>query len=603
MYKVLVKGEVYTGEGTLMNSNSFNGLPSKEAKEKIIETFGGKKVTRYKLQDWVFSRQRYWGEPIPMVHDEMGKSWPLDVSELPLILPQVEHYEPTGTGESPLANIKDWVEVYGYLNDKNEFRVIESFQSKEAKTFYGEGSSKIKDNLPVTKRKVVDVILRDKESNFYLLKDSLGYKFIGGGIEEGENEINAVIRETVEESGFLDFKVTKKIEQEIIWEGYHEIKDINVNCRGFAYEVVLNSDKKTTSEIDQKLHELVKVSKEEVSEFLFWDNHKLFFQEYLKDRSTNIKKFTRETNTMPQWAGSSWYYLRFADTENSKELISQENEKYWQPVDRYVGGAEHATRHLIYARFWHKFLYDIGVVTHVEPFLTMESVGLVLGPDGQKMSKRRGNVINPDDVVKEWGADTVRLYTAFMGSFYDVTPWNSNAIVGCARFLEKVWRADTYVQEQDVTSVELLLHKTIKKVTEDIETFKFNTAISSLMIFLNKVEEGKVIGRSQWNTFIQILTPFAPFLAEELLTSRGQANNLHTSGWPTYDIAKTIDSEVTMSLQVNGKLRGTFTSVYNATNEEVKTVVFGTKEYQKYVGDVKIKKVIIIKNRLVNIVI
>lgn len=433
---------VYELDGRLCNSGEFDDTSSEEAKRKITESFGGKKVTRYKLQDWVFSRQRYWGEPIPMVHDENGKAWPLDVDELPLALPEVEHYEPSGTGESPLANITDWVEVKGIITDKGTFK----------------------------------------------------------------QDVNGTI-------------------------------------------------------------------------------------------------FKRETNTMPQWAGSSWYYLRFADPNNSTELISKEKENYWQPVDRYVGGAEHATRHLIYARFWHKFLYDIGVVSHIEPFLTMESVGLVLGPDGSKMSKRSGNVVNPDDVVKEWGADTVRLYSAFMGSFYDATPWNPTAIVGCSRFLERVWKADSCVQDTSVEALDSLLHKTIKKVTEDIETFKFNTAVSSLMIFLNKVEEEKAVGFSQWITFLQLLTPFAPFISEKLWEKRGQVTNLHTDMWPRYDIAKTIDSEITMSIQINGKLRGTFVCAFDLSDEDVKKAIFSTPEYQKHVGGVEPKKVIIIKNRLVNIVI
>lgn len=441
VYQLLVKEKAYEGEGVLINSSTFDGTESVEARQKIGEALGGKNTTRYSLQDWVFSRQRYWGEPIPMVHDQEGKVYPLDESELPLVLPEVEHYEPTGTGESPLANIKNWVEVKGVITEKGTFK-----------------------------------------------QDPQG------------------------------------------------------------------------------------------------------------------KAFTRETNTMPQWAGSSWYYLRFADPNNDKELISKEKEKYWQPVDRYVGGAEHATRHLIYARFWHKFLFDIEVVTRKEPFLTMESVGLVLGPDGQKMSKRRGNVINPDDVVKDWGADTVRLYSAFMGSFYDATPWNPGAIVGCARFLERIYRMGTYIGNEN-EEIEILLHKTIKKVTEDIESFKFNTAISSLMIFLNGVEDKKAITSSQMKQFLQLLAPFAPHISEALFEEHVYEGNIHVGGWPMYTMAKTIDKEVTITFQVNGKLRGTFTLPSDLSDEEVKKAAFSTEIYAKYVGEDKPKKVIIVKNRLINIVI
>jgi leucyl-tRNA synthetase len=440
--EIHVGKRVYELSGRLCNSGVFDGMSNEEAKTKITESYGGTKVTRYKLQDWVFSRQRYWGEPIPMVQDEGGRHWPLDESELPLTLPQVEKYEPSGTGESPLATIDSWVNVRGVITEQGTFK-----------------------------------------------QDATG------------------------------------------------------------------------------------------------------------------KQFKRETNTMPQWAGSSWYYLRFADPHNNKQLISKEAENYWQPVDRYVGGAEHATRHLIYARFWHKFLYDIGVVSHTEPFLTMESVGLVLGPDGQKMSKRRGNIVNPDDVVKDWGADTVRMYSAFMGSFYDATPWNPDAIVGCLRFLEKVWKVKDKVVEQEVKTLQTSLHKTIKKVTDDIETFKFNTAISAMMIFINNVEEEKAIDRESWKAFVKMLAPFAPHLAEELWKALGEKESVHLSAWPTYDEAKTVDAEVTLPIQINGKLRGTFTMAFDATDEEVHAHLKTTETYQKYVGSLEPKKVIIIKNRLVNVVI
>ncbi len=438
----LLGGRSLIEDGLLINSAEYNDLSSQEARDKIVADFGGKKTTRYKLQDWVFSRQRYWGEPIPIVHDENGKDYPLDESELPLILPEVEQYEPTGTGESPLANITEWVNVKGYITEKGTFK-----------------------------------------------------------------------------------------------------------------------------------------------------------------QSADGKIFKRETNTMPQWAGSSWYYLRFADPHNKDALISKELENYWQPVDVYVGGAEHATRHLIYSRFWHKFLLDIGIVSHVEPFTRMESVGLVLGAGGVKMSKRLGNVINPDDVVGRWGTDVVRTYVAFMGSFYDATAFDEKQIMGVKRFVDRVWKAQSLVGELSSKSLLKVIHKTIKKVTEDIEVFKFNTGVSQLMICLNAIEEEKKIGKNEWKQFIQLLAPYMTTMSEELWSTAGEIGSVHTSAWPTFDSSLVVEDEVTISLQINGKLRGTFVMPFGS---EEKAVLEGAKMvdgYKKYVGEVDPKKVIMVPNRLINIVI
>ena len=441
----------FTDDGALINSGAYDGLGSKEAREKMIVDLGGKKVKRYKLQDWVFSRQRYWGEPIPMVHDENRKPWPLDVTELPLILPQVEHYEPSGTGESPLANMTEWVNVKGYITDTGTFKAV---------------------------------------------------------------------------------------------------KDGEPNPNG-----------------------------------------------------KEIKSFTRETNTMPQWAGSSWYYLRFADTNNDKALISPELEKYWQPVDVYVGGAEHATRHLIYARFWHKFLYDIGVVTNIEPFTRMESVGLVLGPGGVKMSKRLGNIINPDDVVGRWGTDVVRTYVAFMGSFYDATAFDEKQITGVDRFLDRVWKAQSYTGDSSSKDLIKTINQTIKKVTEDIDVFKFNTAVSQLMICLNVIEKEKAIGKVEWKQFVQLLAPYAPAISEELWSLSGESNSVHTSDWPKFDKSLVLEEEVIISLQINGKLRGTFIMPFGSEEKGVIEGAKQTESYKKYVGGNEPKKVIVVQNRVINIVI
>jgi leucyl-tRNA synthetase len=377
-----------------------------------------------------------------MVRDEGGKVYPLDESELPLLLPEVEHYEPAGTGESPLANITDWVNVKGYITDNGTFK-----------------------------------------------------------------------------------------------------------------------------------------------------------------KSTDGQSFKRETNTMPQWAGSSWYYLRYIDPTNENALVDKTAEEKWSPVDFYVGGAEHATRHLIYARFWHKFLYDIGVVNYQEPFKRLQNVGLILAEDGRKMSKRFGNVVNPDDIVREFGADTLRVYEMFMGPFDQSVAWSTKSMAGVERFLERVWKIQDFVGKDGADTILPLLHKTIKKVTEDIESFKFNTAISQMMILVNAIEEVKGIKESDWKMFLQLLAPFAPHMTEELWEKLGNTSSIHTASWPKFDEALTIEKEVTIALQVNGKLRDTFTVETDLGEEELKKLAQNTEGYKKYVGEVVPKKVIIIKNKLINVVI
>jgi leucyl-tRNA synthetase len=436
--KIINGEEVYTYEGKLRNSGEFNGLNSEEAKIKIIEAFSGKKVVKYKIQDWVFARQRYWGEPFPVVRDKDGKVYMVDESELPVLLPEVESYEPTGTGESPLAAITEWVNVKGEITDRGTFRQSE-----------------------------------------------------GGS------------------------------------------------------------------------------------------------------------PFTRETNTMPQWAGSSWYYLRFADPYNEQALIDPSIEKAWSPVDVYVGG-DHATRHLIYARFWHKFLFDIGAVSHSEPFIRLEFLGFILAEDGRKMSKRWGNIINPDDVVSEYGADTLRVYEMFMAPFEQTAAWSTSSIKGADKFLDRVYVLRQKIGE--VSTVEVELHKTIKKVTNDIENFKFNTAISQMMILVNAMESGSFT-RVEYEMLIAILAPFAPHLTEQVWHELGQNSSIHTTLWPSYDEKKLQESSVIMSLQIGGKMRGTFEIPFGSEDSVVVGEVKKLAIYKKYIGDSEPKKIIVIKNRLVNIVI
>ncbi len=436
--KTLSKKELYVGTGTLVNSQDYNGINSEEAKKKITEDFGGKKVVTYKIQDWVFARQRYWGEPFPVVRDKDGKVYMVDESELPVLLPEVESYEPTGTGESPLAAITEWVNVRGEITDKGTFR-----------------------------------------------------------------------------------------------------------------------------------------------------------------QSDSGTMFTRETNTMPQWAGSSWYYLRFLDPHNSQALVDPAIEKAWAPVDVYVGG-DHATRHLIYARFWHKFLYDIGAVSTIEPFSRLEFLGFILAEDGRKMSKRWGNIINPDDVVAEYGADTLRVYEMFMAPFEQTAAWSTSSIKGADKFLDRVYALRAKYTE--TSTVENILHKTIKKVTEDIENFKFNTAVSAMMILVNEMEAGSFT-KDDYEKLLQILAPFAPHLTEECFSELGSISSVHSSSWPEFDESKLVETTVTIAIQIAGKMRGTIEIPKNAEDPVVLDMVKKHESYQKYVVNTEPKKIIIVKNKIINIVI
>ncbi len=417
-------------------AQKFN-LPVSDAdlvgKEEAIKKVDGKKTVRYKLKDWVFSRQRYWGEPIPIIR--CGKCGPVAVreAELPVQLPEVEHYEPAGTGESPLANITDWV---------------------------------------------------------------------------------------------------------------------NVKCPKCGGEA------------------------------------------------------KRETNTMPQWAGSSWYYLAYT-CKNPKvegeptnyDLLAKDKLDYWNPVDVYVGGAEHATRHLIYARFWHKFLQDIGVVSNPEPFTELHNVGLILAEDGRKMSKRFGNVINPDDIIELYGADSLRLYEMFMGPFADEITWSTNNIIGVRRFLEKVWRLRDKVGAGDSDSS---LHATIKKVGEDIESFRFNTAVSAMMIQVNAWDKLETINKQDYESLLKLLAPFAPHATDELWQSLGHEESIHLAKWPEYDINKTESKSFLLVVQVAGKVRGTIELPAEATEEEAKVAALNLPDVSKWLGEAPPKKVIYVPGRVIN---
>ena len=423
--------------GIMVNSDFLNGMTVKDAipaMKKWLEEKGiGHEKVNYKLRDWVFSRQRYWGEPIPLVHCDKCGWVPLPEDQLPLLLPEVESYEPTDNGESPLAAMTDWVNT----------------------------------TCPC--------------------------------------------------------------------------------CGGPAQ---------------------------------------------------------RETDTMPQWAGSSWYFLRYMDPHNDKALASPEALKYWGQVDWYNGGMEHTTLHLLYSRFWHKFLYDLGVVPFPEPYHKRTSHGMILGEGGEKMSKSRGNVVNPNDVVAQYGADTMRMYIMFIGDFEKAAAWSDNAVKGCKRFLDRIWNLADQVKEGDTYSKdnEALVHKTIKKVSDDIENMKFNTAIAALMTLTNQFYD-KGVNRAEFQTLLLLLSPFAPHIVEELWERFGLEGMACTSSWPAYDESKTIASEVTIAVQVGGKLKATVTVPMNSDQEAVLEVVKAEPKIAKLMEGKNLVKVIHVPNKLMNLIL
>ena len=423
--------------GILVNSDFLNGKTVKDAIPAMIEWLGEKGIGRakvqYKLRDWVFSRQRYWGEPIPIVKCDKCGYVPLPEDQLPLELPNVHTYEPTDNGESPLAHMTDWVNT----------------------------------TCPC--------------------------------------------------------------------------------CGGPA---------------------------------------------------------KRETDTMPQWAGSSWYFLRYMDPHNDKALASKEALEYWSPVDWYNGGMEHTTLHLLYSRFWHKFLYDIGVVPTKEPYAKRTSHGMILGENGEKMSKSRGNVVNPDEIVDVYGADTMRLYEMFIGDFEKAAPWSPKSIKGCRRFLERVWSLAEKVQDGDEYSKEheALMHRTIKKVGEDADSLKANTAIAALMTMLNEFYD-KGVNKAEYKTFLALLNPFAPHITEELWQQLGETGLLSVAPWPAYDEAKTVESTVEMAVQVNGKLKGTIKLAADADKQAAIDAALAEEKVQHAIEGKQIVKQIVVPGKIVNLVV
>ncbi|WP_099362230.1 leucine--tRNA ligase [Fredinandcohnia onubensis] len=439
-----VSKEAYTGDGEHVNSDFLNGLNKEEAISKMIswleENKLGKKEITYKLRDWLFSRQRYWGEPIPVIQWEDGTMTTVPEEELPLVLPKTKEIKPSGTGESPLANISEWVNV-----------------------------------------------------------------------------------------------------------------------------------------VDEKTG----------------------------------KKGRRETNTMPQWAGSCWYYLRYIDPHNDQALADPEKLKEWLPVDIYIGGAEHAVLHLLYARFWHKVLYDIGVVTTKEPFQKLFNQGMILGEGNEKMSKSKGNVVNPDDIIESHGADTLRLYEMFMGPLDASIAWSTNGLDGSRRFLDRIWRlliedngslsSKVKVDSND-TTLERVYHQTVKKVTEDYEALHFNTAISQLMVFINDAYKATELPKPFIEGFVKLLSPVAPHLAEELWAKLGNTGSIAYESWPAFDEAKLVEAEIEIVIQVNGKVKAKLHVPADASKEVLEQIAMGADPVKEQIEGKTVRKVIAVPGKLVNIV-
>nr|WP_312578692.1 leucine--tRNA ligase [Sedimentibacter sp.] len=435
-----VQNEAFTdvNDGIMINSGILNGMRVKDAIDKMIDYLQenkiGERKTNYKMKDWAFNRQRYWGEPIPIIHCPKCGMVPVPEDELPVTLPVVDNYKPTETGESPLANIPEWV---------------------------------------------------------------------------------------------------------------------NVKCP------VCGEDAK------------------------------------------------RETDTMPQWAGSSWYFLRYMDPNNHDAIASKENFDYWGPIDWYNGGMEHVTRHLIYSRFWHRFLYDIGVVPFKEPYAKRTAQGLVLGSDGEKMSKSRGNVVNPNDIINEFGADTLRTYTMFIGDYEKYAIWSDSSVKGCKRFLDRVWKLQEFLTDEKGYSKQhtSLMHKTIKKVSEDYEAMKFNTAIAAMMSAVNDFYNDKYITGDELKTFITLLNPVAPHITEEIWQEQNFGNMLNKTEWPTWDEEKTIDDVIELPVQISGKVRGKILVSKDADVEAAKKVAMEDENIYKYIEGKTVVKEIYVPGKIFNIVV
>lgn len=639
-YNLFIKNLPYQGDETLFNSGVYNGMGSVEAREKITEAVGGKVVKKSKLRDWVFARQRYWGEPIPIVYDENNVMYPVAETEFPITLPMVDKFEPTDNGESPLALAPEWVHVNGYLNQDKHFVSVPSLgdisyhvnepldinDSNQADAYVS--------TAPIVERSNVACIIKHPTEDTYLLakwKQVNWSGFVTGGIESGATDEDTARNEVTEETSYSNIKSV-------------EIKDFS--SHGLFYHVVKKQNrfahyKLAIVELADLSRNEVKEEEKAIADFAWVDaidventltrfDMKSLWQYYRTDtfdsnQNKKIQKFRRETDTMPQWAGSSWYFMRYIDTHNDKAIGDRDLLAKWLPVDWYNGGMEHTTLHLLYSRFWYKFLYDIGVVPTSEPYYKRTSHGMILGDGGVKMSKSLGNVINPDSVIEKYGADTLRLYEMFMGPFDQAIAWDDKAILGPRRFLERVYAlSDMKVTDSPSSSpspengkglyfgMSSFMHKTCKVVLEGIDSMSFNTGVSQMMIALNALEKEKannVMKRSDVNAFIRLLALFAPHIGEELWQNFKPLNvvtdnfvSVHQESLPVWDEAMMIEEEIVYALQINGKLRDTFVVHKDDTEEIVKGKAQATVAYEKYVGITTPKKVIIVKGKLVNVV-
>jgi len=572
--------DVYVGEGVMVNSEKYNGLTSKEGGQKIIgwlEKNGlGKKSVNYKLRDWVFSRQRYWGEPIPLVHcDHCKKN-----------IIETKHY----------LNFYAQ-DMWGLLKSGVKTVETRALNPDEQNRFFG----RIKSGDYI---KCVNKI--DNETLFVEVVESKTFRSLGEFFEASE------ITQGVRGTAFNTFEELRSFYQQLAPDYEKKIEKnglIAWRIKVLAPGVVpVPEDKLPVKLPEVKKYEPTGTGQSPLAAIEDW----------VKVKCPKCKgEARRETNTMPQWAGSCWYYLRYLDPANKKELVGRAKEKYWMSpsvplrgttedrggVDLYVGGAEHAVLHLLYARFWHMFLYDLGVVSTPEPFKKLKNQGMILGEDGQKMSKSRGNVINPDDIIREFGADSMRLYEMFMGPFEDVKPWSTQGIRGVYRFLQKVWSLQEKVKEVSATKpIERLRHRLIKKITQDIETFNFNTAVSTFMETVNEISKNEVIPKIFWRTFLILLKPFTPHLAEELWERLGHKKNMTVERWPSFNEELIYEETVEIIVQVNGKLRDRIKISRDSSEQEVKKAALTSEKIKKYVSTDP-KKVIFVKNRLINFVV
>ncbi len=630
-------------------------------------------------------------------------------------------------GESVPLWIADYV-LAGYgtgavmavpAHDERDFEFAKKYDLpvRQVIARYLDYKDHVKD-VPHLFRRTVDPIIRDGDGNFYLVKeDENNVHFAGGGVEEGETDLEALSREISEETGFKDFEIKEAINLFVSVTGYRSAKKRNQTAFGTAYEVVLNTTAQDKSEIDLGVHQLLKVKKEDVLKNITWEHHRWMFEAYLNGtkafvdtgvlvNSSNFNNLTSEeakkkitefvggrlvstyrlrdwgisrqrywgcpipivydpegkahpvpdehlpwllpidvdhtpdstaplarsaelfarteklfgkgwkpeVETMDTFVDSSWYFYRYVDNKNNSAFADAEKMDMWMPVDLYMGGAEHTTMHLLYSRFWTKALYDIGLVKDIEAYKVRRNRGLILGPDGNKMSKSKGNVINPDEIVTRLGADTVRMYLAFMGP-YGITanyPWDPNGVVGVRRFLERVWK----VQEKLSGSTPLGLDKAIKKISEDIEEHKYNTAIAQMMIVLNTWDKQTTVAVEDYKIFLKLLAPFAPHITEELWYMLGEGHtssdgarhdsaesSIHLSSWPTYDANKIVDDTVTIAIQVNGKVRDEITISIDTSKEELEKLALQREKIIAHTKNTLVKKVIVVPGKIINIVV